>query len=138
MKQYVDDISVNTIVGEGSFVEGTINSAGFTKIDGDVKGNINSKGRVVISQQARVKGNIRGSAVVLGGIVNGDIIAPESVSLSKTAIVLGAIITKNLLIENGALFSGLCYAINNREGFEYAEQNYKNKRIVESVTGHHR
>lgn len=134
MKQFVDDISVNSIIGEGSFVEGNVNSAGFTKIDGDIKGNISSKGRVVISQDARVKGNVRANAVVLGGIVNGDIIARDSVSLTKTAVVLGAIVTKKLIIENGALFSGFCYAVNNHEGFEEAEQNYKNRRIVENVT----
>ena len=59
MKRYIDDIAVNTIVGEGSFVAGNVNSMGFTKIDGDVKGNIVSKGRVTISQNARVKGSQR-------------------------------------------------------------------------------
>ena len=93
MKRYIDDIAVNTIVGEGSFVAGNVNSVGFTKIDGDVKGNIVSKGRVTISQNARVKGNVRGTAVIVGGIVNGDIIAPESVHLSSTAVVLGTIVT---------------------------------------------
>lgn len=134
MKHYIDDISVNSIIGEDSFVEGNINSAGFTKIDGDVKGNINSKGRVVISKTARVKGNVRGNIVVLGGIVNGDIIASESVKLSKTAVVLGAIVTKKLIIEEDALFSGFCYAVNNSEGFSEAEQTYKNRRIFQRTT----
>lgn len=133
MKQYVDDISLNTIVGEGSFIEGNIKSAGFTKIDGDVCGNINCVGRVVISQDARVKGNVKGKLVVLGGIVNGDIIAPEGVHVSSNAVVLGAIITKSLVVEEGALFSGFCYAVNNVEGFKEAEQNCKNRRVVKTL-----
>lgn len=138
MKHYVDDISVNSIIGEGSFVKGDLNSAGFTKIDGDVNGNIISKGRIVISKTARIKGNVRGKAVMLGGIVNGDIIATESVNLSKSAVVLGAIITKKLKVEYGALFSGFCYAVDNTEGFSEAEQTYKNRRIVQSTTKQHR
>ena len=138
MKRYIDDIAVNTIVGEGSFVAGNVNSVGFTKIDGDVKGNIVSKGRVTISQNARVKGNVRGTAVIVGGRVNGDIIAPESVHLSSTAVVLGTIVTKHLIMEEGVLFSGFCYAVNNAAGFEDAESSYKNKRVVESAASRYR
>lgn len=134
MKRYVDDIAVNTIVGEGSFISGNINSAGFTKIDGDVKGNVFSKGRVVVSQNARIKGNIRGVTVTVGGIVNGDIISPESVRLSASSVVLGAIVTRKLILEEGALFSGFCYAVNNADGFSEAENNYKNMRVLETTT----
>lgn len=134
MKRYVDDIAVNTIVGDGSFVTGNVNSAGFTKIDGDVKGNISSKGRVVVSQNARVKGNIRGVTVTVGGIVNGDIIAPESVKLSASSVVLGAIVTRKLILEEGSLFTGFCYAVNNATGFSEAEDNYKNKRVLETAS----
>ncbi len=137
MKQFVDDITVNTIVGEGSFISGNINSVGFTKIDGDVKGNIASKGRVVISQNARVQGNVRGTSVVVGGVINGDIIAPMGVQLSASAVVLGAIVTRHLIIEDGVLFSGFCYAVDNAQGFEEAENAYKNKRVVASTASRH-
>lgn len=137
MKQFVDDITVNTIVGEGSFISGNINSVGFTKIDGDVKGNIASKGRVVISQNARVQGNVRGTSVVVGGVINGDIIAPMGVQLSASAVVLGAIVTRHLIMEDGVLFSGFCYAVDNAQGFEEAENTYKNKRVVASTASRH-
>ena len=137
MKQFVDDITVNTIVGEGSFISGNINSVGFTKIDGDVKGNIASKGRVVISQNARVQGNVRGTSVVVGGVINGDIIAPMGVQLSASAVVLGAIVTRHLIMEDGVLFSGFCYAVDNAQGFEEAESAYKNKRVVASTASRH-
>ncbi|MBQ7611698.1 MAG: polymer-forming cytoskeletal protein [Spirochaetaceae bacterium] len=133
-KQYIDDIAVNTIVGQGSSVNGHINSAGFTKIDGDVAGNITSKGRIVVSQQARVKGNLRAKSVIVGGIIYGDIIAVDSVTLSTNAVVLGAIVTRHLYMEDNVLFSGFCYAVNDLAGFEDAERSYKNRRAMETAT----
>ena len=133
-KQYIDDIAVNTIVGTGSKVSGNITSSGFTKIDGEVYGNITSRGRLVVSKQARIKGHLKATSVIVGGVVYGDIIASDSVHLSSDAVVLGAIITRHLHMDDNVLFSGFCYAINDINGFEDAEKTYKNKRAMENAT----
>ncbi|PIE97956.1 MAG: cell shape determination protein CcmA [Treponema sp.] len=133
-RKFVDDISVNTIVGPGAFVSGGISAPGFLKIDGDVNGDIVSKGRVVVSETARINGNIRAAAVVIGGIVKGDIIAPEGVYLHSSAIVFGAVITKFLKVEENVLLSGFCYARSDRQGFEDAEKDYKNRQVFLNST----
>lgn len=137
-KQYIDDIAVNTIVGKDSFVSGNITSAGFTKIDGDVQGNIVSKGRIVVSQTARIKGNIKANDVIIGGLVEGDIIARNSVLLSSTAVVLGSIVTRKLRLDDEVLLSGYCYACNDMAGFEDAEQYIKNRRAMENATARYK
>ena len=38
-----DDISINTLVGSGSFVKGDMKVNGFIRIDGDIDGNLSSK-----------------------------------------------------------------------------------------------
>ena len=78
-KNFIDDISVNTIVGPGALISGNITVSGFLRIDGDIDGNIQTMGRVIIGEEARIRGNIRAASVSVGGIVQGDIIAPDYV-----------------------------------------------------------
>ena len=35
-----DDISINTLIGNGSFVQGDLKVNGFIRIDGDIDGNL--------------------------------------------------------------------------------------------------
>ena len=58
-KNFIDDISVNTIVGPGALITGNVTVSGFLRIDGDIDGNIQTQGRVIIGEEARIRGNIR-------------------------------------------------------------------------------
>ena len=42
------DFSLNTIIGPGTSVSGNIESGGFTRVDGNVLGDVKARGRVVI------------------------------------------------------------------------------------------
>ena len=48
-----------TIVGTGARLEGNVVSAGNLRIDGQVKGQINADGDVVLSPQSQVEADIR-------------------------------------------------------------------------------
>ena len=52
-KNFIDDISVNTIVGPGALISGNITVSGFLRIDGDIDGNIQTQGRVIIGEEAK-------------------------------------------------------------------------------------
>ncbi len=127
MAKFVDNISINTIVGPGCFVDGSLNVPGFLRIDGDVNGNINTPGRVIIAENARIKGNIRARSVSVGGMVQGDIIAPEEVIVLPTGLVLGAILTKKIRLDENVFLHGFCFAVDNQAEFERAEREYKNR-----------
>ena len=60
-------------------------------------------------------------------MVQGDIIAPESVEILSTGLVLGSILTKRIRIEEDVLFHGFCFAVNDQAEFERAEKEYKNR-----------
>ena len=53
-----DDININTIIGPGSAVYGDLRVAGFVRIDGDIDGDLDISGRVIIGEHARIRGNI--------------------------------------------------------------------------------
>jgi len=87
-----NDFSINTIIGPNTYVKGDLETGGFTRIDGHIRGNVNAKGRVVIGEKARMRSNISGTAITIGGVVYGNVIASESLVILGTALVLGDIV----------------------------------------------
>ena len=72
-----DNISINSILGSGSSVKGDVKINGFARIDGDIDGNLETTGNIIIGEKARIRGNVTGRSVtVIGGIVLGNIVAP--------------------------------------------------------------
>jgi cytoskeletal protein CcmA (bactofilin family) len=101
-----DDFSINTIIGPNTNVAGNIDAGGFTRIDGSIRGDVNARGRVVIGERARMKSNVTGTAITIGGVVYGNVIASESVVILSTALVLGDIITRRIQADEGCLIHG--------------------------------
>jgi cytoskeletal protein CcmA (bactofilin family) len=100
------DFSLNTIIGPGAWVRGDVESAGFTRIDGSVQGDVRAQGRVIIGEQARMKSNVSGTSITIGGIVYGNIHASERVIILSTALILGDIVTRRIQADDGCLIHG--------------------------------
>jgi cytoskeletal protein CcmA (bactofilin family) len=100
----------NTInlIGAGTDIKGDIESAGDLRIDGTLKGNIRTKGKVVIGTTGLIKGEVYCRNSDVEGKVEGKINVQELLSLKATSIILGDISAKRLAIEPGAKFTGNC------------------------------
>ena len=133
-KNFIDDISVNTIVGPGALITGNVTVSGFLRIDGDIDGNIQTQGRVIIGEEARIRGNIHAASVSVGGIVQGDIIAPDYVIILSSGMVIGSILTKKLRVDDDVILHGFCSATGEQSGFEEAEKKYHNRQALHSST----
>ncbi|EPF28642.1 polymer-forming cytoskeletal family protein [Treponema medium] len=133
-KNFIDDISVNTIVGSGSLISGNVTVSGLLRIDGDIDGNIQTMGRVIIGEEARIRGNIRAASVSVGGIVQGDIIAPDYVVVLSSGMVIGSVLTKKLRVDDNVILHGFCSAIGDQNSFEEAEKKYSNRQALHSST----
>lgn len=127
-----DDISINTIIGAGSAVSGDVKANGFIRVDGDIDGNLDSSGNVIVGNKARINGNITALSSVVGGIVLGDIYAPDGIKLLSSSAVIGDIYTKNLEIEENVVFHGHCIALKNEEEFEQAAKLYSEEISIKS------
>src|SRR5215469_8201297 len=101
-----EDYSINTIIGPSTSVSGDIESGGFTRVDGNVLGDVKAKGRVVIGERARMKSNVSGTLVTVGGVVIGNILASERLVILQTGLVLGDIITRRIQADEGCLIHG--------------------------------
>ena len=101
-----EDFSINTIIGPGTSVSGDIESGGFTRIDGNVHGDLTAKGRVVIGERARMKSNVSGTMVTVGGVILGNVLASERLVILATGLVMGDIITRRIQADEGCFIHG--------------------------------
>lgn len=95
-----------TIVGQGAKLEGTVVSAGSLRIDGQVKGQINADGDVMLSPQSQVEADIRAQNVAIAGRFKGSIVAKGRAEITRGGRVDGNITAKTLVVEEGAVFQG--------------------------------
>jgi cytoskeletal protein CcmA (bactofilin family) len=97
---------IETIIGKGTNIEGTVNIEGATRIDGNVNGKLVSNDIVTVGPTGVVKAEIRAKAIIVGGRVEGNLIASEKVELQAKSELIGDITSKSLLVEHGAIFHG--------------------------------
>jgi cytoskeletal protein CcmA (bactofilin family) len=99
---------LNTIIGKDSMIEGTIKVQGGVRIDGAVRGRISASESLAVGDSGMVEAELAVKSAVIGGKVFGNIFAQDKVELQSKAVVEGDVTTKNLVVEEGAIFHGRC------------------------------
>lgn len=130
-----DDISINTIIGDGSGVVGDVRVNGFVRVDGDIDGNLQTDGNVIIGDRARIRGNITANSVTVGGIVLGSIFAKTNVKLLTTSAVVGDILAHHVIIEENVIFHGHCISISDEERFAAESDKYLQEQAIVQKAG---
>jgi len=128
-----EDLSINTIIGPGTSIKGNVEAGGFVRVDGALRGDLITKGRVVIGEKARMESDIFGTSVTVGGVVKGNIFASERVSVLSTGLVLGDIITRRIQADEGTLIHGLVIACGDQGDWNSAIASYRDERGVRSA-----
>jgi cytoskeletal protein CcmA (bactofilin family) len=96
------------LIGQGTEITGDIVCNGDLRIDGNLTGNITSKGKVVIGETGKIKGEIVCKNSDISGIIEGKVSVLELLSLKSTSRINGDIATNKLAIEPGSRFTGYC------------------------------
>jgi cytoskeletal protein CcmA (bactofilin family) len=130
-----EEFSINTIIGSGSFVSGDINSGGFTRVDGFLRGNLHARGRVVVGEKARMRSSITGTIITIGGVVDGNILASERLVVLPTALVLGDITTRRMEAGEGCLIHGRVRVCQDEDSWNRASGEYRDKRHSQARDG---
>lgn len=101
---------IDSLIGAGTTVDGNVTFTGGLRVDGIVKGNVatvnGETGTLVVSEHARIDGEIAVSHVVVNGAVNGPITADDSLELQAKARVVGDISYRTLEMHLGAVVQG--------------------------------
>jgi cytoskeletal protein CcmA (bactofilin family) len=98
---------LSTLIGQDATLEGRLTVRNSVRIDGNMRGELNSTETVTIGPHGGVEGDITAADVVIGGKVTGSIICQGKVILEETAILTGDLRTVRLVVEEGATFNGL-------------------------------
>ena len=99
--------TINTI-GAGTIVTGDIQSKGDIRLDGILKGSVNTSGKVVLGKEGIIEGDVICNSADISGTIKAKITVSQLLSLKATAKLNGEIITNKLSIEPGASFTGSC------------------------------
>jgi len=102
-----DHTSIN-LVGTGTTIKGEIFSNGDIRIDGNIIGTVESKGKVVVGNTGQVEGDIICQNADFSGNIKARVEVAELLTLKASAKLFGEIITSKLAIEPGAVFTGSC------------------------------
>ena len=101
---------IDCLIGAGTTVEGNLTFTGGLRVDGRVRGNVvavdDEAGTLVVSEEARIEGEIRVSHVVVNGTVVGSVYASEYVELQAKANVTGDVHYKTIEMHLGAVVQG--------------------------------
>ena len=101
---------LDSLIGAGTTVQGDILFSGGLRIDGTVNGKVatidNQSGTLVISEHARVEGEVRVSHVVINGAVVGPVTAKDYLELQAKARVQGDVLYRSLEMHVGAIVHG--------------------------------
>lgn len=105
---------ISSVIGSDMAVEGNIRAKEAVRVEGRVTGDVESDGALIVSAGGSVKGNVKGSSIIIGGSVEGDLTSGGRTEVASTGKVIGNIRTKSLIVDENAVFQGQC--IMNAEG----------------------
>ena len=130
MAVFNDDISINSIIGNGSSIRGDIKINGFMRIDGDLEGNLETTGNVLVGENARIAGNITARSITVGGIIKGNVVAPEQVHLLSSSIVIGDIQTRRFQADENVIVHGHCISLYDETEYDSASAEWENIKSI--------
>ncbi len=101
---------IDSLIGQGTKIQGDVHFTGGLRIDGEISGNViadpSKASTLVLSEHAKVDGEISVTHLVVNGAVTGPILASEYLELQSKARVTGDVKYKTLEIQLGAIVEG--------------------------------
>ncbi|HJW53931.1 MAG TPA: polymer-forming cytoskeletal protein [Burkholderiaceae bacterium] len=102
--------TIDSLIGMSTRIDGNVHFKGGLRIDGHVKGNVianeNEASMLVISEQAKIEGEVRVAYLVVNGEITGPVYSTELLELQPKARITGDVHYKALEMHGGALVSG--------------------------------
>ncbi len=97
-----------SIIDHGCDAQGRLSFVGTVAMNGKFQGELFSADTLYLGPAGDIEAEVRVTVGIISGQVKGNIIGAERVELSRTARIFGNIVTPVLVLEEGAVFDGLC------------------------------
>jgi cytoskeletal protein CcmA (bactofilin family) len=112
-KSYTDLLGKTNRIVEGTTIKGDIISQADFRLDGNLIGNFQSGGKIVIGPAGSVIGDIVCKNADIEGKFDGKMQITEVLNVKAKASILGEVTVGKLSVEPGADFSASCTMKNN-------------------------
>lgn len=102
--------TIDSLIGASTIITGNVHFKGGLRIDGCVKGDVIAQAdeisMLVISEHARVEGEVRVAHLLVNGEIIGPVFSSELLELQPKARITGDVNYKALEMHGGAVVSG--------------------------------
>lgn len=98
--------SLSSIVGAEAIFDGALTLDGSLRVDGEFRGNLTCGGSVTIGEGGSVTGVIVADEVILGGRIDGQVVARRRMVLEASCQFEGELACGMLHVNEGAQFNG--------------------------------
>lgn len=129
MKNTETTAAIN-MIGAGTVITGDIQSKGDIRVDGTLKGSVNTSGKVVLGKDGVIEGDVVCMDADVSGTIKAKISVTQLLSLKSTAKLNGDIITNKISIEPGASFTGSCSMGAVIKDIKHAEKQEKKEKTA--------
>ena len=106
MKKINDQI--NAFFGNDTDFEGKLSFSGAVRIDGSFKGEISTKGTLIVGETADIEADIHASKIIVSGKVRGSVVAEKKIEAHAPGKIIGNIQAPTITIDEGFVFEGNC------------------------------
>lgn len=101
---------IDTLVGQNSEIQGDVSFSGGLHVDGVINGNVSAatgaESTLTLSENGKIKGEVRVPFIILNGEVEGDVYASERIELAQQARIRGNVYYNLLEMAMGAEVNG--------------------------------
>lgn len=125
-----ETVAAINMIGAGTVITGDIQSKGDIRVDGTLKGSVNTSGKVVLGKDGVIEGDVVCTDADVSGKIKAKISVAQLLSLKSTAKLNGDIITNKLSIEPGASFTGSCNMGAVIKDIKHAEKQEKKEKTA--------
>ncbi len=109
-KQNKPQNRIDSLIGSTTRIEGNVFFSGGLRVDGMIRGNVaalpDQPGTLVISEHARIDGEVEAAHIVVNGTINGPLNATETLELQAGSRVKGDVHYKSIEMLQGAVVEG--------------------------------
>lgn len=99
-------IVAETVLSNQIKLEGRLQSTSNIRFDGEMLGDLTTDGDLSVGEHGRVKGNVGGRNVVVGGTIHGNVMTSGRLEILATGKVFGDIVVGSLIIDEGGILRG--------------------------------
>jgi len=101
------DAGIPAIIGRGTTIIGSIHSGQDLILDGELEGELDGENRsLTIGPHGKVTANAKAREVDIQGNMTGNIQSSGKTCIRSSGSLVGDVVTRGIVIENGAVFKG--------------------------------